>query len=1183
MAIAIVGSQQFAAGGTSGEAVYSAYNGVEYTSSYGNGLIIIGAYDLAPATAAPLPFMTPCDSAGNLYYPLGQLPAEITNASQSRLAAWYCPNARPITWASISVGTIASASITGIYEFSGMPAWCQLSMTTLYAGGTGTAPSIAGPSNGASFAIGLVATSTTTATLTNTGAGWTTVTQETSGATNGVTAQLSWLTTSSSGTITYAPTISVSSPYTVMLAAFTLAPVAPSQPNTSYPRFIYEAQFGRDVGDLQTAPYSPGPAIQCASQQNASGTTVTNAYTVAVQGSSTLLANIVVPAAATITLSDDAGNSYTQLSATNIPGGGVSYVFDVVNNLTVTTANNLTFTQSVAQASLVSVVSVTGVWQLDVSKTATGTSTAPSIGTGALGSQMDYELFVFANNSTVHASATLSGFETDYQIAQGALTSDMYSRVSTPGVGFNANGAGDTCTSTYGSSVGWAASAITYKAVGWTDISAYVVNGAMGQTMKSTQGRPYELSQPEAGELQIRLDDHASQFFANNTSSPFYPGVLVECPVRVTCISDSRQYPVGSGYVDQWPLEWPELPQWTFTSITATDTMELLNNANLPSGVQCEIRNDYPFVYIPGNEQYSNQVTSTSLTYGGLNNTKQPNECSGFIAANASLYNQRSAFYSDGGTVFNSATNSTAQIQTGLSIGYAGSSDTGFGQSGYTAATSYPNAGYTARGPGLTYVDPLNLPAQTNVTSGMTLEWCCEVPGQGSQTGPVIQDVTLFEAVSQPSAFQTVTNGRSAPDLTIYTNNPSTTVMEFWLQTKTNSTAISAAYTPSKELQGSLTPTLFHCALTIQNGTATLYLNGVAQTPQSVTLSGAWTEFRLGGARGRYGAPPRVFNYVMGNFALYPYVLPVSRIQAHYNMSVTTGLPQPMGTESISTYDYSAAALAYSRVPAQAAGPGAPYLADVGQIGPMYSVSNSTVGDVINTATQSEGGLIQIDKQCNTVILGRNAVYNNQPFLTFGDNGTTQVPYLQQSGFGYDDQFLYTIVSTQQQSGSSQGIDAVAQNFGGSLLGQVQYGNRNAPIQQVQVDQANDAIDQTNWKLNKYSAPSIRSKSIVVDAASLVGTSIDTAFSSQGGIVGALMSCNLGTIVSVTRTPLGGVNIAETGIIEQVSITSGPSLLEFEFVISPYNTEGDILQTDNTNDGTSGQPVNQLGYGALAW
>jgi hypothetical protein len=1183
MAVASVGFQENAFGGSSGEAVYSTYGGVEYSSAMGSGLLIVGSYDLAAATTAPLPFMTPCDSAGNLYLPLGTLPAGTTNASQARLSAWICPNARPIKWASMGVSTIVSAEIVGIYEFSGFPSWMQLSMTTLYAGGTGTSPSLSGPTNGASFCVGVVAIPTVADTLTNTGSGWNSFTQVASGSTNGITSLVSWMTTSAAGTVTYAPTISSSSPYTAMLGAITLAPVAPTQVNANYPRFIYEAQFGRDLGDLQTAINSPGPAVLANTQNITASTSFSDTYNVAVGGGQTLVAQVTVPAPATITLSDSAGNSYTQLSSTTIPGGtATTYIFEVLDCLAVSTSTTQYFTQTVSQNALTNTIAVPGVWQLDVSPVITGTSAAPSGSTGALGSVLDYELFILTNNGSENSSASVAGFATVQQANQGSMYVSAYGRNSTPGVGFGAFGAGDTLSTTFATSTGWVMNVLAFKAITFTDISTYVRNGAMGQTLHSSQGRPYELSQPEAGELEIRLDTHDGTFFPDNPNSKYYPGVQAETPVRVTCVSDGRQYPVASGYVDSFPLDWPELPQWTISTISATDTVELLTNATLPSGLQCEIRNDNPFVYIPGNEQYSTVLPSTSNYTAGLNDLRTSSECAGFQAINASPYNQRNAYYSDGNAPLSMVSNGTA-CQTGLSIPYAGTQDTGFGQSNYPTTGLAPNTTYIPHGPGVTYIDPVNLPGQANVTTGITLEWFCEVPGTGT-AGSKVESVTLVECVTKPSNCQAYTSS-TVSDLIVYTNNPSASVMEFYASTAVAAgQAISSAYVPATTIAGVLTPNVFHCVLTIQGTTVTMWLNGVKQTPLTATVAGGWSEIRLGGARGRFGEPPSIFNYVMGHFALYPYVLPQGRILAHYQMGVNTGLPQPAASENISSYNYMAAALAYSRVPAQAGGPGVSYLPDIGQMGPMYSVQSSSAMDTTNTAVTSEGGMVYIDKQCNTVIQGRNAIYNNPAFVTFGDNGTTQIPALQDSSFGYDDQFLYNVATVQQENGSTEGVLAQGENFGGDLSGQITFGTRNAPAITAQVTQSNDATDQMWWRINKYSSPSIRAKAITVNAAALVGGVIDTALASTGGVVGTLLSCNVGTVVNMTRTPMGAnATVAELGVIEHVEITAGPSLLEFQFIISPYNPEGDILQADNTANGSSGFPVNQLGYGSLAW
>jgi hypothetical protein len=56
--------------------------------------------------------------------------------------------------------------------------------------------------------------------------------------------------------------------------------------------------------------------------------------------------------------------------------------------------------------------------------------------------------------------------------------------------------------------------------------------------------------------------------------------------------------------------------------------------------------------------------------------------------------------------------------------------------------------------------------------------------------------------------------------------------------------------------------------------------------------------------------------------------------------------------------------------------------------------------------------------------------------------------------------------------------------------------------------------------------------------------------------------------------------LAELGVIEHVEITAGPSLLEFQFIISPYNPENSILQNDQ---GSGAGSPSLLGSSSLAW
>jgi hypothetical protein len=52
-------------------------------------------------------------------------------------------------------------------------------------------------------------------------------------------------------------------------------------------------------------------------------------------------------------------------------------------------------------------------------------------------------------------------------------------------------------------------------------------------------------------------------------------------PVRVTAWWNGRRYPVWMGYIERYPQAWPELPQWGFSQIVATDAVACASVANM--------------------------------------------------------------------------------------------------------------------------------------------------------------------------------------------------------------------------------------------------------------------------------------------------------------------------------------------------------------------------------------------------------------------------------------------------------------------------------------------------------------------------------------------------------------------------------------------------------------------------
>ena len=138
----------------------------------------------------------------------------------------------------------------------------------------------------------------------------------------------------------------------------------------------------------------------------------------------------------------------------------------------------------------------------------------------------------------------------------------------------------------------------------WTDITARCMGKSGDAFITVTYGQQYELATPEAGEMVIGVNNLDGAFTPGNPTSPYAPYVVLGMPVRVSAYWDGSWYQVGFGYVERWPTEWPDLPQWGLSKLTCTDSIAVLNSATMPSALQGDILADGPYLYLPCNEQY---------------------------------------------------------------------------------------------------------------------------------------------------------------------------------------------------------------------------------------------------------------------------------------------------------------------------------------------------------------------------------------------------------------------------------------------------------------------------------------------------------------------------------------------------------------------------------------------------
>lgn len=146
----------------------------------------------------------------------------------------------------------------------------------------------------------------------------------------------------------------------------------------------------------------------------------------------------------------------------------------------------------------------------------------------------------------------------------------------------------------------------------WTDISQYVYGRRM------SRGRQHELSQFEAGTLELDLNNQDGRFYPWNTAGPYYGLLTPRKPVQVRYSWNGQTYKWFTGQVDAWPSIWND-PISSFGQMHATDAFRMFTLADITTtGYQTQILADGPSAYF----RMAEPVGSTHLTDStGNNNT----------------------------------------------------------------------------------------------------------------------------------------------------------------------------------------------------------------------------------------------------------------------------------------------------------------------------------------------------------------------------------------------------------------------------------------------------------------------------------------------------------------------------------------------------------------------------------
>lgn len=612
----------------------------------------------------------------------------------------------------------------------------------------------------------------------------------------------------------------------------------------------------------------------------------------------------------------------------------------------------------------------------------------------------------------------------------------------------------------------------------------------------------------------------------NPGSSPVQTGCIVpETPIRVTAWYQGVQYPVGFGYVERWPQDWPDMPQWGFSSIVAVNAFGPMASTNLPSAVEGDIRISAPYAYFPTSEQY--EFTSQSLTP-----TASPIDANGLIAANSAFGNNLYGAYRDG---------FDQPVTTGQALNLLGDQSTCLG------ATTYTGQEIETNGPGMFYFDP-NIPTNAN-SAGFSVEFWF-LWGNTNQFS-----CQLFSAFGRPSAFFAATPLTSPTTGGVISVGVNTGLTE--------STAVTSGFyvnglevTNGQFDQSGFEPQHF-CLTAGPNGTQT-YLNG-SPTSTHPTM-GVIPQIRamcLGPARFSYDVSNLVvyngYNFNAGHLAWYGQELTPTQIANHYESGFSgwVGVPAPGRFAQVLTWGglgLKRGGTAWFQTYGQAEGT---YMSEA------YDTSGSSASDQVNEIVQTEGGRCYAQANGSVVYTYRWQGYNGATVATFGDNGTTQLPYEQTTSFAVDNQFIYNQVTATQNRGPNQDFFVSNNNF----TSQTNYFLRSGLSYSSYSMLPFDVLDRVNWSLQKYQQPGERVIQLSVDVSRSTGKFANVLFPT-------ILGMELNDIVSVARNPIGGGNIVLAGVVQSISHDIGATFWKTEMQVTPTFPDGNALFTDTAGFNT---------------
>lgn len=897
------------------------------TSSKGNALFaFIGWNCVTNGTAVSVPSASVTDSPGNLWKQIGISRGGPGITSSTRCAVWATTGAQPVNWVSVGIAGYSASAAWTIVEVTGLAQAINIDYSISVNSGN-TAPTLTGIATGADIGFALFASGNSSQTITAPGGGWTALTSgaaSTGSAATGMKVFPYWNTGITAGTATVAAAFGTVSSYSYVLCTIAANASPPAQYDYRFPLIVTEAAFGatpgnysssldytfsseyvtwtdistRVIGDAVSGRISTSRGRQYELQQEESGQMT--AYLDNHDGAFT---------------PTNPGSPYYS-NALNSEFGFQNGLGDWsgFNGATLSQSTAFTFATGLNAAPVYSMLITTD-----------GVSSSP----GAL------ENNLIPVNQNYQYSESFWVYSPVGYASGIALTIQWYNSSRSPITG---------STSTH----------VSVPAGAWTNVSWLNLTPASGAA--------YALAGLSiAGVPGTAVTFYVAEFGVVTGTAVTTGLVSLLTPMRITCWWHGTQYPLWSGYVERWPQSWPEMPQWGFSQITATDAIAVAAANSMNSALIGEVLLDNPYAYLPCNEQYTTATvgaTPADPFFFAGSPSLAPTDANGQIALNKAVGNQAVGVYFDG---------KNQQVGTGLAINFLGDNGTGMGASGYNSAATGQAA------PSMQYTDNgLSSITTSSGSSGFTVEFWFTYDSTNA--------IELLTGFGPPSSF--TVDGTAVPNgASILVNISSGSLF-----VEAGNSSVGTPFTPSANPQ--------QCVFTISSGnnpTVTGWLNGVNMG----SLTGGFTvqvnTIVLGPGRYSYDCQVNdftpfynAFNYAAGHLAIYGYQLPAGRIAAHYQAGA-------FGWQGVSAGQRFAQILDWAQLGLKRGGylqSGATGTAEITRIGPAYQLSGSSASDAINSVAQSEGGQYFVRADGSLVYLERTIAYNQVTQAILGDNAT---------------------------------------------------------------------------------------------------------------------------------------------------------------------------------------------------